>query len=113
MRIEIKPRIITQPQNITGVLFSTVTLRCTAEGYPQPEYRWYKDGNRLATTSNSLVIEELRPRDRGFYCCQAMNSAGTAKSDIALINIEGLCIFMYSSVMLNSYVQWCHFVDNF
>ena len=113
VRIEIKPRIITQLQNITGVLFSTVTLRCTAEGYPQPEYRWYKDGNRLATTSNSLVIEELRPRDRGFYCCQAMNSAGTAKSDIALINIEGLCIFMYSSVMLNSYVQWCHFVDNF
>ena len=92
MTIEIKPRITTQPQNITGVLFSTVTLRCTAEGYPQPEYRWYKDGNEVDTTSNSLVIDELRPRDRGFYYCQAVNSAGTAKSDVALINIEGLCM---------------------
>ena len=116
VRIEIKPRITTQPQNITGVLFSTVTLRCTAEGYPQPEYHWYKDSNRLATTSNILVIDELRPRDRGFYCCQAENSAGTAKSDIALINIEGLCM-QYTKwavqCWIRSCVQWCHFVDNF
>ena len=81
--------------NIIGDLFSTVNLTCIAgEGYPKPEISWYKDGTKLNTpsTSNSLVFEELRPSDRGFYYCEAVNVAGTATSDTVLVNIQGLYV---------------------
>ena len=85
--------ITTQPMNINGDLFSTVSLTCIAdEGYPEPEIFWYKDGTKLKTpsTSNSLVFEELRPSNRGFYYCEAVNVAGTATSDTVQVNIQGL-----------------------
>ena len=85
--------ITMQPQNITGALFSTVDLMCLAEGSPQPEIHWYKDGAKMTLNSNTpsrLVIEELRPENRGFYHCQAKNSVGTVKSRTALVNIRGV-----------------------
>ena len=78
--------------NITGDLFSTVNLNCIAdEGYPEAEIIWYKDGTKVRTpsTPNTLVIEELRPSDRGFYYCEAVNVAGTATSNTVLVNIKG------------------------
>ena len=78
--------------NINGDLSSTVNLTCIAgEGYPEPEIIWYKDGTKVRTqrTPNTLVIEELRPSDRGFYYCEAVNVAGTATSNTVLINIKG------------------------
>ena len=95
VRTEFKPEITTQPMNITGDLFSTVNLTCIAdEGYPEPEIIWYKDGTKLRTpsTPNTLVIEELRPSDRGFYYCEAVNVAGTATSNTVLVNIKGLLL---------------------
>ena len=94
VRESFKPVITTQPKNITGDLFSTVNLTCIAdEGYPEPEIIWYKDGTKLRTpsTPNTLVIGELRPSDRGFYYCEAVNVAGTATSNTVLVNIKGKC----------------------
>ena len=92
VRTTFKPQITNQPQNTTSQLFSTVTLTCVAEGYPEPEIHWYKDGKLIesSSTSTSLVIEELRPNNRGFYYCEAVNSAGTARSHTVLVNIKGL-----------------------
>ena len=110
----IRPRIITQPQNITGVLYSTVSLLCLAEGYPQPEIHWFKGGTRLPTdrvTSNSFEIAELELNDRGFYYCKAVNSAGTVRSHTVLINVEGwdnACIA--HSIYAHSLMQVCNFV---
>lgn len=85
------PEIKEQPQNITGELFSSVTLSCLAEGFPQPVIDWYKNEQKLhdITGLNSLVIEVLQPKDRGFYYCEAINSAGGVKSNIAILNIRG------------------------
>ena len=88
----ISPVIKQPPQNITGTLFSTVTLTCLAEGFPQPQIHWFKDGIRLRTqssTSSELMIEELTPSTRGFYYCEAVNSADTVRSKDALVNIRG------------------------
>lgn len=88
----ISPVIKQPPQNITGTLFSTVTLTCLAEGFPQPQIHWFKDGTRLSTqssTSSELMIEELTPSTRGFYYCEAVNSADTVRSKDALVNIRG------------------------
>ena len=88
----ISPVIKQPPQNITGTLFSTVTLTCLAEGFPQPQIHWFKDGTRLITqssTSSELMIEELTPSTRGFYSCEAVNSADTVRSKDALVNIRG------------------------
>ena len=88
MANEISPWITEQPQNITGKLYSTVILRCLVEGNPRPEISWYKDGSRVGG-SISLTIEELKPNDRGFYHCEAVNSAGMVRSRTALVNIRG------------------------
>ena len=106
----IRPRIITQPQNITGVLYSTVSLLCLAEGYPQPEIHWFKRGSRLPTdrvTSNSFEIAELELNDRGFYYCEAVNSAGTVRSHTVLINVEG----WDNTCIAHSLMQVCNLLD--
>ena len=90
MSNEISPLIIEQPRNTTGKLFSTVTLRCLAEGNPRPEISWYKDRSRVSGSSSQLIIEELKPSNRGFYHCEAVNSAGMVQSQTVLVNIEGM-----------------------
>jgi len=35
--------------NTTCYEWDTVRLKCDISGYPLPRYRWYKDGQRLAT----------------------------------------------------------------
>ena len=87
--------ITQQPQNITGELFSKVQLTCLAAGNPQPEIYWYKDGARVtidSTESSQLVIEEIRPDNRGFYHCQAVNSAGSVNSSTVLVKIKGMLV---------------------
>ena len=96
--------------NITGDLFSTVNLICIAdEGYPEPEIIWYKDGTKVRTqsTPNTLVIEELRPSDRGFYYCEAVNVAGTATSKTVLVNIKGCFSSNFYTVVLIFHYRRC------
>ena len=115
VRSAFKPQITNQPQNTTSQLFSTVRLTCVAEGYPEPEIHWYKDGKLLESSSAStnLVIEELRPNNRGFYYCEAVNTAGTARSHTVLVNIKGLysmdadqflCIYMLDVVQYEAFI---------
>ena len=107
--ISFKPVITTQPMNITGDLFSTVNLTCIAdEGYPEPEIIWYKDGTKLRTqsTPNTLVIEELRPSDRGFYYCEAANVGGIATSNTVLVNIKGK-LSLTSFTLFKKFIMYC------
>ena len=41
-----------------GLVGSTISIACTAEGIPRPVIHWYKGGNR--------VVEGVFPRDAGF-----------------------------------------------
>ncbi|XP_076672542.1 Down syndrome cell adhesion molecule 1 isoform X45 [Andrena cerasifolii] len=67
---------------------SSVVLTCPAQGYPVPNYRWYKfiEGSsrrqpvqlneRVRQVSGTLIIREARVEDSGKYLCIVNNSVG-------------------------------------
>ncbi|KFD50891.1 hypothetical protein M513_08204 [Trichuris suis] len=61
-------------------------LRCDAEGYDEPVYRWFHNGHRLRRTDRvtwrgrRLTIHAITVRDNGVYSCEAENSAGLIRS---------------------------------
>ncbi|CAL4122421.1 unnamed protein product, partial [Meganyctiphanes norvegica] len=93
LRIKVRPRWITEPQDQSVLLGSSVMLECSAQGYPQPFITWmtstgnsqvmqnfnpiHMDGIHKSQSSNgSLIIHSAMRSDAGWYRCQADNSVG-------------------------------------
>ncbi|XP_020603965.1 titin-like [Orbicella faveolata] len=68
------------------VVFSgdSLTLQCSARGYPQPVIRWYKDGS-LVHENTSLQFSSLNESDTGFYQCNASNIAGSDTYEVEVL----------------------------
>ena len=65
-----------QPELPSGFpeLNRRVSLTCDAEGIPQPNITWFKDGVLLpGEMSRILVIQEVELSDRGRYSCKGVN----------------------------------------
>ena len=80
-----------------GFLFravgQTVTLLCEADGFPEPEFAWFRDGEpqpnfrRVTFDGGALIIRELRMTDAATYTCVASNALGTDSRDFGLLVI--------------------------
>uniref|UniRef100_UPI00398ED3A9 pro-neuregulin-1, membrane-bound isoform isoform X2 n=1 Tax=Pristiophorus japonicus TaxID=55135 RepID=UPI00398ED3A9 len=72
-----------------------LVLRCEAiSGYPQPTFKWYKDGKELIGNKKSkeirikkkkrkeseLLIRKVKPSHAGEYTCEAINQQGEDRS---------------------------------
>lgn len=75
-----------------------MTLTCEAEGTPEPNITWYKNGVLLkGENSRTFVIQEVQLSDRGRYHCNATNfnpneqtnNKFEQESTEAVINIKG------------------------
>ena len=82
-----------------------LTLNCKADGLPEPEIKWYKDGQPVPTATSSpkshrvilpagslffiRVIQSKKEQDGGTYWCEATNVVGTAKSRNATLTVAG------------------------
>ncbi|XP_078701823.1 neuroplastin-like isoform X2 [Branchiostoma floridae x Branchiostoma belcheri] len=74
----------------------TVTLKCTAEGYPTPTVKWLKENEELVNMSSrmsyfmdddgaaNLRITNLEMGDRATYTCSAENSLGSDNLPVLL-----------------------------
>ena len=51
--------IIEHPEDIIVAKNEPVTLRCEAEGNPQPEISWYKDGKLVPTAINGHNVSTV------------------------------------------------------
>jgi len=66
---------------------NTLKLDCSAQGYPRPTVRWYKDAAllqerkrgsklRLSRWTTVLVLKDVVPSDSGRYTCNVSNAHG-------------------------------------
>ena len=91
--VRIPPTITNPPTDTTAELYGQVRLTCVATGNPQPIIHWFKDSKRLSMSDAdppTLLIEEMGLDDRGFYHCEATNSAGKDVSTESVLNLKGM-----------------------
>uniref|UniRef100_A0A7N8WYW2 ADAMTS-like 3 n=1 Tax=Mastacembelus armatus TaxID=205130 RepID=A0A7N8WYW2_9TELE len=80
----------------------SVTIRCTAEGFPPPKINWAKDGALLQVSwdvSGELHILQPRASDRGQYKCRAANRHGS-DSEVSQILVAGVSFGVHTLVSL-------------
>ena len=68
------------PEEAIAVAGRSVTLVCHAEppGYPEPTYRWWKEGSDsvILAVSSHYTIDKVETASAGRYFCQPHNSLG-------------------------------------
>ena len=87
----ITPTITKPPHDTTADLYGEVELSCAATGNPHPIISWFKDGKRIFMSDADppmLLIEEMGLDDRGWYHCEAMNTAGIDVSVSSVLNLK-------------------------
>ncbi|KAM9810462.1 hemicentin-1 [Neosynchiropus ocellatus] len=78
----LKPRLDAESDLVTPQVGSSVTLRCQANGVPEPEVTWYKnglqltEGNGLKIDRHQLEIVGVQMSDGGSYTCKVSNVVG-------------------------------------
>ncbi|XP_055523090.1 protein sidekick isoform X5 [Wyeomyia smithii] len=91
------PRFTTQPSSSGSMVNEgrTKILQCHALGYPQPMYRWLKNGVPVGDfdTSQYLKIQSTTRDDAGSYQCLAKNDAGTIFSEKIDVVVAYMGIF--------------------
>lgn len=60
-----------------------VKIRCVGAGNPMPNITWTKDSNEIARKMGkvqfrkwAIILEDLTPKDTGFYTCKLCNAHG-------------------------------------
>ncbi|KAK2711083.1 hypothetical protein QYM36_012302, partial [Artemia franciscana] len=97
------PKITENPADVTVIKGDPATLRCSADGVPDPQISWFKNGNlvpiapddprshRILLPGGALfflkVIHGRRESDNGVYWCIARNAAGIARSNNATLTV--------------------------
>lgn len=89
------PKFVHQPGNELVKVGEPKTIECPVEAEPEPEIRWFKDGqllssraSRLELTGNELMFISISEQDSGEYFCQATNLMGTIESERFKLTIQ-------------------------
>uniref|UniRef100_A0A665VT70 Hemicentin-1 n=1 Tax=Echeneis naucrates TaxID=173247 RepID=A0A665VT70_ECHNA len=96
------PQFIQEPSDVSADIGSSVSLLCSAQGYPEPVVTWRRqDGLELLNRSRThgtisqsrggLHITNLWVEDEALYICEAQNNLGKIRSQ-ASITVTGLAV---------------------
>ena len=88
------PQFLARPRTQAVEVGGEVTLECSANGLPQPQITWLKDGREMEledddqrisrTGSGSLTIRRAEVGDEGGYQCRAENTEDSLDSGLEL-----------------------------
>uniref|UniRef100_A0A5F8HEY5 Hemicentin-2 n=1 Tax=Monodelphis domestica TaxID=13616 RepID=A0A5F8HEY5_MONDO len=80
LKVQAPPRITgLNPERITAIVNSSVSLPCDVHSHPSPEVTWYKDEFSpllISPGTHTLQLPRPKPSDTGTYTCEALNVAG-------------------------------------
>ena len=91
--VEVPPAFQASPASSSAALGSSVTLQCTADGYPAPSIEWVHFGRVLRENDETIVVEEervnatvtitltvvdIQTESYGEYSCRASTTVGEA-----------------------------------
>lgn len=93
--LDAAPVFTAQPTYVVATTGATFTLSATVTGSPEPTLNWLRTGGTLAETTRvsgvtapTLTITNATFADAGFYRLRAVNSAGTAHSARAGVEVS-------------------------
>ena len=69
-------------------LNSSVTIKCSSLGYPEPSFNITHNDTIFITTSKSYTIQTVKYSDAGVYKCVAKNNLGR-DSDNETLHVIG------------------------
>lgn len=86
------PSFTIHPENLTVKLGSDAIIDCVATGSPQPDVKWYKNGQLITPTirisfaadGTRLKIDHVKESDAGQYLCKATNFLGSKETSAFL-----------------------------
>ncbi|XP_073500588.1 follistatin-related protein 5 isoform X2 [Phyllobates terribilis] len=97
LQVNVPPVIRVYPESQAREPGVTASLRCHADGIPQPQLSWLKNGIDITTklskqltlqaNGSEVHISNVRYEDTGAYTCIAKNSAGVDE-DISSLFVE-------------------------
>ena len=83
------PSLLQRPVGRTVNESQTAILKCVADGNPTPKVTWTKLNSSLpvgrhVTTSNALIVKDVRPENDGVYRCRVENLLGSVNATAKL-----------------------------
>ncbi|XP_027279680.1 hemicentin-2 isoform X2 [Cricetulus griseus] len=90
LRVQVPPQVQPGPRVLKVLAGEALDLNCVAEGNPEPQLRWFKDGMALRGEGpqGSVHFAAVQTSDAGLYRCEASSSAGTDTWNLELRVLE-------------------------
>ncbi|XP_044846833.1 immunoglobulin superfamily DCC subclass member 3-like [Mauremys mutica] len=92
LMVQAPPEFVQWPQSVSKPLGSSASFTCVAQGVPEPQLLWLKNGKiltpgeniKLTHNNSTLLLQGLAVADDAIYQCIAENSAGTNQASARL-----------------------------
>uniref|UniRef100_A0A8C0DZX9 Hemicentin-2 n=1 Tax=Balaenoptera musculus TaxID=9771 RepID=A0A8C0DZX9_BALMU len=90
LRVQVPPQVQQGPRVLKALVGEALDLNCVAEGNPEPQLTWSKDGVALrgGGPEGSVHFMAIRTSDAGTYRCEASSSAGLDAWELELRVLE-------------------------
>uniref|UniRef100_A0A452UY39 Ig-like domain-containing protein n=1 Tax=Ursus maritimus TaxID=29073 RepID=A0A452UY39_URSMA len=90
LQVQVPPQVQPGPRVLKVLAGEILDLNCVAEGTPEPQLNWSKDGAALqgGGPKGSVHFSAIQTSDAGLYRCEASNSAGVDVWELELRVLE-------------------------